>query len=62
MGSDLRDNDDYRKMYIIPSDQVTMHLPLRVGDYTDFFVGVYHARNVSFVPIRMYSSLADTSF
>lgn len=25
-----------------------MHLPMRVGDYTDFFVGIHHASNVRF--------------
>ncbi|KAF5648667.1 fumarylacetoacetase [Fusarium sp. NRRL 52700] len=33
-------------MYIMLSDQVAIHLLIRVGDYTDFFVGVNHARNV----------------
>ena len=23
-----------------------MHLPARIGDYTDFYVGIHHATNV----------------
>jgi fumarylacetoacetase len=29
-----------------PRSQVTMHLPIRVGDYTDFYAGIEHARHV----------------
>lgn len=29
-----------------PMSQCQMHLPARVGDYTDFYVGIYHANNV----------------
>jgi fumarylacetoacetase len=28
------------------ADACTMHLPARVGDYTDFYVGIHHATNV----------------
>jgi fumarylacetoacetase len=30
----------------IPRDQVTMHLPVHIGDYTDFYSSVEHATNV----------------
>ncbi len=30
----------------IPYPQVTMHLPIRIGDYTDFYAGIEHARHV----------------
>lgn len=26
--------------------EVTLHLPARIGDYTDFYVGIHHAENV----------------
>jgi fumarylacetoacetase len=28
------------------ADTCTMHLPARIGDYTDFYVGIHHANNV----------------
>jgi fumarylacetoacetase len=30
----------------VPMDQVTMHLPVRIGDYTDFYSSIEHATNV----------------
>jgi fumarylacetoacetase len=29
-----------------PMNQCRMHMPARVGDYTDFYVGIHHANNV----------------
>jgi fumarylacetoacetase len=29
-----------------PAADVTMHLPARIGDYTDFYVGIHHATNI----------------
>jgi len=29
-----------------PADDCAMHLPVRIGDYTDFYVGIHHAENV----------------
>ncbi|WP_297801336.1 fumarylacetoacetase [uncultured Brevundimonas sp.] len=31
---------------LVPSSDCTMHLPARIGDYTDFYVGIHHAMNV----------------
>ena len=31
---------------LIPLSMVTPHLPIRVGDYTDFYAGIHHAENV----------------
>ena len=31
---------------LVPREQCRMHLPARVGDYTDFYVGIHHATNV----------------
>lgn len=31
---------------LYPQADCTMHLPARVGDYTDFYVGIHHATNV----------------
>ncbi|KAL9055303.1 MAG: hypothetical protein Q9162_003610 [Coniocarpon cinnabarinum] len=30
---------------LIPLSQVTMHLPMAIGDYTDFYAGLHHAQN-----------------
>lgn len=46
-GSLLRDNADRRQKALISQSQITMHLPMAIGDYTDFFVGYSHAVNVS---------------
>ncbi|KPM36705.1 Fumarylacetoacetase [Neonectria ditissima] len=42
----LRDNKDLQAKALIPLSRVQMHLPLRVGDYTDFYAGKHHAYNV----------------
>ncbi len=42
----LRDNPALRERLLIPQAQVTMHLPARIGDYTDFYSSKEHATNV----------------
>ena len=42
----LRDADAVRKEAVVPLAEVTMHLPARVGDYTDFYSSRQHATNV----------------
>ena len=32
--------------YIHAASDCTLHLPVRIGDYTDFYVGIHHAENV----------------
>ncbi|MEO7379685.1 MAG: fumarylacetoacetase [Sphingomicrobium sp.] len=32
--------------HLVARDGATMHLPARIGDYTDFYVGIHHAMNV----------------
>jgi len=41
----LRDSE-LRKLAFIDTDKVTMHLPARIGDYTDFYSSKDHATNV----------------
>lgn len=43
---ELRDNEALRVDAIRNVDQVQMHLPVRVGDYTDFYSSREHATNV----------------
>jgi fumarylacetoacetase len=32
--------------FLSPHDSVTLHLPCRIGDYTDFYTGIHHATTV----------------
>eukprot|EP00879_Flechtneria_rotunda_P027620 GHRR01029595.1.p1 GENE.GHRR01029595.1~~GHRR01029595.1.p1 ORF type:complete len:326 (+),score=90.28 GHRR01029595.1:92-1069(+) len=41
----LRDNAALREGAIIPQSEVTMVLPARIGDYTDFYTSKHHAFN-----------------
>ncbi|MFZ1332995.1 MAG: fumarylacetoacetase [Flavobacteriales bacterium] len=41
----LRDDSDLREAALLPVDQVTMYLPVEIGDYTDFFSSKEHATN-----------------
>lgn len=45
-GAILRDNDALKQKVLIPVDQVKMHLPMQIGDYTDFYAGYHHAFKV----------------
>jgi fumarylacetoacetase len=45
--SELRDSPGRRNKVFISAAEATMHVPMSIGDYTDFFVGLYHAQNVS---------------
>ncbi|MDQ0974682.1 fumarylacetoacetase [Neobacillus niacini] len=44
--SKLRDNDELRSEALILRKDVTMHLPIKIGDYTDFYASKEHATNV----------------
>jgi fumarylacetoacetase len=39
----LKNNTDLQKQALIPQSAVTMHLPMHIGDYTDFYAGYNHA-------------------
>lgn len=43
---DLRDNAELRAAALLSQSDVTMHLPVKVGDYTDFYSSESHAYNV----------------
>ncbi|SMG37509.1 fumarylacetoacetate hydrolase [Marivirga sericea] len=43
---ELQGNDQLRNKALIPQKEATMHLPIRVGDYTDFYSSESHATNV----------------
>ena len=48
LSTNCRDLQDHplRDQVIFPKDQVKMHLPARIGDYTDFYASKEHATNV----------------
>jgi len=42
----LRDDEALRRRVLLPADSVTMHLPVAIRDYTDFYSSREHATNV----------------
>ncbi|KAL2162299.1 hypothetical protein VTH06DRAFT_7212 [Thermothelomyces fergusii] len=42
----LRDNAALRGRALLPQSAVRMHLPMAIGDYTDFYAGYHHAHAV----------------
>jgi fumarylacetoacetase len=42
----LKTNEGLKQKALIPLSDVQMHLPMTIGDYTDFFAGRNHAFNV----------------
>ena len=44
--AELRDNSELRNKALIPAAKVIMHLPVAIGDYTDFYSSREHATNV----------------
>ena len=44
--AELRDRPDLHVACLVPASSVTMHMPVEVGDYTDFYSSEDHARNV----------------
>ena len=44
--AELRDRTDLHASCLVPASDVTMHTPVEVGDYTDFYSSEDHARNV----------------
>lgn len=41
----LKDNEEVQKKVLVPLKDIKNHLPMEIGDYTDFFVGRNHAYN-----------------
>ena len=42
----LRDNEEAKTAAFLPKYETKTHLPMQIGDYTDFFAGINHAFNV----------------
>ncbi|SDO33558.1 fumarylacetoacetate hydrolase [Afipia sp. GAS231] len=43
---ELRDNEELRKLALVPMKDVKLHLPIKVDGYTDFYSSKEHATNV----------------
>uniref|UniRef100_A0A915KVM8 Fumarylacetoacetase n=1 Tax=Romanomermis culicivorax TaxID=13658 RepID=A0A915KVM8_ROMCU len=43
--SDLKDDALLRKRALHPQSSAVMHLPVTIGNYTDFYSSIHHARN-----------------
>ena len=43
---ELRDNEDLRKLALVPMRDVKLHMPITVAGYTDFYSSKEHATNV----------------
>jgi fumarylacetoacetase len=41
----LKDNTSLQKSALLPKHETKTHLPMQIGDYTDFYAGVNHAIN-----------------
>lgn len=41
----LKENKEMRSACLIPRSEVKMHVPMKIGDYTDFYAGMNHATN-----------------
>lgn len=42
----LKDNKTLQEAALVPLKDVQYHLPMQIGDYTDFYAGLHHAYNV----------------
>jgi len=42
----LKSNSSLQEKALLKRDQVTLHVPMQIGDYTDFYAGKNHAFNV----------------
>ncbi|KAF7159383.1 hypothetical protein CNMCM5623_004697 [Aspergillus felis] len=42
----LKDNSALQQEALLPLSEVTNHLPMHIGDYTDFYAGLNHAYNI----------------
>lgn len=45
----LKDNEEVRGKALLKKEDTKTHLPMQIGDYTDFYAGINHAFNVGSV-------------
>jgi fumarylacetoacetase len=44
--TELKNNEDVKKKALVKMEEAKMHLPVEIGDYTDFYSSIEHATNV----------------
>jgi len=44
--SELAQNDELKKLVLLDIDQIENEMPVKIGDYTDFYSSIEHATNV----------------
>ena len=44
--SELKNNEEHKKIVLFTMDEIEMQLPVQIGDYTDFYSSKEHATNV----------------
>eukprot|EP00899_Mesostigma_viride_P006962 jgi/Mesvir1/16267/Mv08513-RA.1 len=54
-GACLRDNAELRGRAVVPMDQVSLHMPVSIGNFTDFYCSLEHATNVG----RIFRPVGD---
>ncbi|MCF6777004.1 fumarylacetoacetase [Thiotrichales bacterium 19X7-9] len=42
----IQNDDELKQKLLIPMDQVTLHMPVKIGGYTDFYSSIEHASNI----------------
>ena len=50
-------NESLNMQAFVPMDQAKMHMPMAVGDYTDFFCSYMHAKNV-----RLFEAASSSAY
>lgn len=55
----LKDDEQLRRRALVPADSVTMHMPVAVRDYTDFYSSKEHATNVGIMFRGKENALMD---
>jgi fumarylacetoacetase len=45
----LKDNAPLQKSALLPKHETKAHMPMQIGDYTDFYAGINHAFNVGYL-------------
>jgi fumarylacetoacetase len=45
-GNERSRMEEFHSRFLHPAASCMLHLPARIGDYTDFYVGIHHATNV----------------
>lgn len=53
----LKDNEELKKNALLKKEDTKTHLPMQIGDYTDFFAGINHAFNVGYVLDQQCNSI-----